>query len=101
MVWLLPVGFLIAGRSGPADRRRAAAAMLLTFAYFPHPYWDLVALHDGPIALLVLRDSLLIALLACAWPRPSIAGRPLGRVLGRDAPTTARRAGGRARYLID
>ena len=102
MVWLLPVGFLVAGRYGPAAAAATAAAMLLTFAYFPHHYWDLVALHDGPIAVLVLRDSLLIALLACAWPRPSIAGRPLGRVLGRERTEPPRAESAvSARYLTD
>jgi hypothetical protein len=102
MVWLLPVGFLIAGRYGPAAAAVTAAAMLITFAYFPRHYWDLVALHDGPIALLVLRDSILIALLACAWPRPSIAGRPLGRVLGRERTEPPRAESAvSARYLTD
>ncbi len=102
IVWLLPVGFLVAGRFGPAAAAVTAAAMLLTFSYFPHRYWDLVAMQEGPIALLVLRDTALIALLACAWPRPSIAGRPLGRVLGRERsdPPRAEQAV-RARYLID
>jgi hypothetical protein len=102
MVWLLPVGFLVAGRFGPAAAALSATAMLLTFAYFPHSYWDLVALEDLPIALLVLRDSLLIALLACAWPRPSIAGRPLGRVLGQGRPDSMRAERAvSARYLVD
>jgi hypothetical protein len=102
MVWLLPVGFLVAGRFGPAAAALTATTMLLTFAYFPHSYWDLVALHDLPIAVLVLRDSLLIALLACAWPRPSIAGRPLGRVLGQDRPDPMRAERAvSARYLTD
>jgi hypothetical protein len=102
MVWLLPVGFVVAGRFGPAAAVATAAAMLLTFSYFPHRYWDLVAMDDAPIALLVLRDTALIALLACAWPRPSIAGRPMGRVLGRERtdPPRAEQAV-RARYLID
>jgi hypothetical protein len=102
IVWLLPVGFVIAGRFGPATAVATAAAMLLTFSYFPHRYWDLVAMQDGPIALLVLRDTALIALLCCAWPRPSIAGRPLGRVLGRERtdPPRAEQAV-RARYLTD
>ena len=101
MVWLLPVGFLIAGRYGRVAAALTAAAMLLTFAYFPHQYWDLVALHDLPIGLLVLRDSVLIALLAACWPRPSIAGRPLGRTLGRrDSDTEARQAVA-ARYLVE
>ncbi|HMN99684.1 MAG TPA: glycosyltransferase 87 family protein [Miltoncostaeaceae bacterium] len=102
MVWLLPVGFVVAGRFGPATAVATAAAMLLTFAYFPHRYWDLVAMQDVPIALLVLRDTMLIALLAAAWPRPSIAGRPLGRVLGRERtdPPRAEQAVA-ARYLTD
>ena len=52
--------------------------------------------------MLVLRDSVLIALLAACWPRPSIAGRPLGRVLGRERtdPMRAEQAVS-ARYLTD
>ncbi len=102
LVWLLPVCFLVAGRYGPLAAVLASAAMLLTFSYFPHNYWDLVALEDLPIAALVLRDSVLIALLAACWPRPSIAGRPLGRVLGRGTgdPLRAEKAVA-ARYLTD
>jgi hypothetical protein len=76
--------------------------MLLTFAYFPHSYWDLVALETWPIAVLVLRDSVLIALLAACWPRPSIAGRPQGRTLGQlgTDPKRAEKAVS-ARYLVD
>ena len=75
--------------------------MLLTFAYFPHQYWDLVALDDLPIALLVLRDSVLIALLAACWPRPSIAGRPLGRALGRGRSDAEKQPAVAARYLVE
>ena len=102
MVWLLPVGFLVAGRYGRAAAGLTVAAMLLTFAYFPHQYWDLVALDTWPIAILVLRDSVLIALLAACWPRPSIAGRPQGRVLGQHGadPRRAEKAVS-ARYLVD
>lgn len=102
MVWLLPVAFVVGGRFGGAAAGLAAAAMLLTFSYFPHRYWDLVALDSLPIAALVLRDAVLIALLAACWPRPSIAGRPLGRVLGRDRtdPFHAEKAVS-ARYLVD
>jgi succinate dehydrogenase hydrophobic anchor subunit len=101
MVWLLPFGFVVAGRFGPAAAVLTASAMLVTLAYFPRQYWDLVALDTGPIALLVVRDLLLIAVLAACWPRPSIAGRPLGRTLGRGAdPKRAERAVS-ARYLVD
>jgi len=102
MVWLLPVGFLVVGRFGPLAAALTVSAMLLTFAYFPHQYWDLVALDTWPIVLLVLRDSVLIALLAACWPRPSIAGRPQGRVLGQHGadPRRAEKAVS-ARYLVD
>jgi len=102
LVWLLPVVFVVAGRYGPAAFTLGLAAMLLTLAYFPHQYWDLVALHTGPVALLVLRDSVLIALLAACWPRPSIAGQPLGRVLRRPgADQTGAERAVAARYLVD
>lgn len=102
MVWLLPVGLLVAGRFGPLAAGLTVGAMLLTFSYFPHQYWDLVALQTWPIVLLVLRDSVLIALLAACWPRPSIAGRPQGRVLGQQGsdPQRAEKAVS-ARYLVD
>jgi hypothetical protein len=102
LVWLLPVCFLVVGRYGPLAMALTAAAMLMTFAYFPHQYWDLVALDTWPIVLLVIRDSLLIALLAACWPRPSIAGRPQGRVLGQQGadPRRADKAVS-ARYLVD
>ena len=102
LVWLLPVAFLVAGRYGPAAFAIAVGAMLLTLAYFPDRYWDLVALEPLPIALLVLRDTALIALLAACWPRPGIAGRPLGRILRSPAAASegAERAVA-ARYLAD
>jgi hypothetical protein len=102
MVWLLPVGFVVAGRYGPAAFALTIAALLTTLAYFPHSYWDLVALDSGPIAILVARNALLIALLAACWPRPSIAGQPLGRVLrqGGSDPLAADSAVS-ARYLVD
>ncbi|WP_217914139.1 glycosyltransferase 87 family protein [Miltoncostaea marina] len=101
LVWLLPVCFIVAGRYGPAAMALTAAALLLTFAYFPHRYWDLVALEGLPIAILVLRDSVLIALLAACWPRPSLAGRPLGRVLGRERDPMRPEGAVSARYLVD
>jgi Glycosyltransferase family 87 len=102
LVWLLPVAFLVAGRYGPAAVALAAAALVLTLAYFPDRYWDLVALDSLPIALLVLRDTVLIALLAACWPRPGIAGRPLGRILrSPDAADQGAERAVAARYLAD
>jgi hypothetical protein len=101
LVWLLPVGLLIAGRYGPAAAALTVAAMLATLAYFPHDYFDLVDLHSGPIAVLVVRDLLLIALLAACWPRPSIAGRPLGRILHQQPSDPPSERAVAARYLVD
>lgn len=101
VLWLLPLGLLVGGRYGRAAFALTVAVLLATLAYFPHLYWDLVDLETWPIALLVLRDALLIALLAAAWPRPSIAGRARGWVLrqGGDEPDTERAVA--ARYLAE
>lgn len=69
LMWLLPSAFLVTGRYGMASFGIAVAAMVLTQSYFPHHYWDLVALDDVQILLLVLRDLTLVALVAAAWPR--------------------------------
>ena len=102
LIWLLPVAFLVTGRYGRAAFAAAIAAMLLTLAYFPGRYWDLVALQDGPIALLVLRNAVLIALLAACWPRPSIARHPRGWMLrGGTVEAPAGERPMAARYLAD
>jgi hypothetical protein len=92
----------VTGRYGRAAFGIAVGAMLLTLAYFPRMYWDLVALDTWPIALLVMRDAALIALLAACWPRPSIARRPRGWMLRGESPDAHR--GERAvaaRYLAE
>jgi hypothetical protein len=100
LIWLLPVAFLVTGRYGRAAFGLAIAAMLLTLAYFPGRYWDLVALDTAPIVILALRNAVLIALLAACWPRPSIARHPGGWMLrGTVEPGVERPFG--ARYLAD
>lgn len=87
LIWLLPSVFLLTGRYGLPAFGIAVGAMILTQSYFPHQYWDLVALGRAEILLLVLRDLTLVALVAAAWPRrgpgmeraetlPSRPGRP-------------------------
>lgn len=71
LLWVVPAAVLVTGRYGRLAFATAAGVILTTQLYFPVRYWDLVALETGPIALLVIRDTLLIALLACAWPRPT------------------------------
>lgn len=101
VVWLLPLGLLVTGRYGRTAFALTLAALVATQAYFPRMYWDLVALETWPIALLVLRDALLIALLAAAWPRPAIAGRPRGWVLRHGVAEPEAQRAVSARYLAD
>ena len=103
LLWLLPVALLVAGRYGRAALGIALAAMLATGIYFPHRYWDLVALETLPVALLLLRDALLIALVAACWPRPHIGERADGGPLGRPSEAAEGRAerAVAARYLTD
>ena len=72
MIWLLPFALLVGGRYGRAAFGITVAALIATALYFPRQYWDLVDLETWPIITLIARDALLIALVAAAWPRPSI-----------------------------
>ncbi len=103
LVWLLPVGFLIAGRFAWTAAGGTVLAMLLTQAYFPSDYWDLVALQSTQIWILVLRNAVIIGLVAAFWPRPSVATRPEGRVLWWRPPGRPPRSDSAvaARYLTD
>jgi hypothetical protein len=102
LIWLLPVGFVVAGRYGGWTFLGTVVAGLLTASYFPHAYWRLVGLESGPITLLVLRDAALVALVALAWPRPDVAGGVPETLPPRAeaAPGAAERAVA-ARYLTD
>lgn len=63
MLWLVPVVFLVPGRRGAAATAVAMAAFLLTSAYFPARYFDLVQLRSaGPVWILLARDLALVAL---------------------------------------
>ena len=70
LVWIVPAAVLVQGRFGWAATVVTALSLLLTQLYFPGAYWDLVALQDPAMGLLVLRDAVLIVLLALVWPRP-------------------------------
>lgn len=103
LVWLLPSVFLVTGRYGLATAGIAVGAFILTQSYFPHHYWDLVALGHTEVLLLVLRDLTLVALVAAAWPRRgpgAAAAETLPSRPGRtnvDAPESAVAA----RFLTD
>ena len=76
LLWIVPAALLVGGRYGRLAFATTVGALVGTQFYFPVRYWDLVALETGPIALLVIRDTLLVILVACAWPRyePSAPG---------------------------
>lgn len=78
LVWLIPATLLVSGRYGRHAFAATIAAMLVTQLYFPGDYWDLVALQGPQIAIVVVRDALLVALIAFTWPRP----RPVRGTVG-------------------
>jgi len=70
LVWLLPAALLVTARYGRGALAVTVCTLAATQLYFPVRYWDLVALDTSAIVLLVIRDALLVALVALAWPRP-------------------------------
>ncbi len=69
LVWILPGAMLITGRMGWPAIGVAVAALLMTQAYFPVLYWYIVALQTPAMLILIVRDILLVVLLALCWPR--------------------------------
>jgi uncharacterized membrane protein len=63
LIWLIPLAPLVAGTAGVAACWLLAAALVTTQLWFPHRYWDVVALQPAGWLVLV-RDLLLVALLA-------------------------------------
>ncbi len=63
LIWLIPLVPLVAGTAGIAACWLLAAALVTTQLWFPHRYWDVVALQPAGWLVLV-RDLLLLALLA-------------------------------------
>jgi len=105
MIWLLPVAVLVPGRQGRVALATMVAAMLLTQAFFPLNYWDLIGLHPLEIALLTVRNLTLVGLLVLCWPRASLGSLPIaGRVI-RGGPHAAQVNGPPtavpARHIVD
>jgi uncharacterized membrane protein len=63
LIWLIPLVPLVAETAGVAACWLLAAALVTTQLWFPHRYWDVVALQPAGWLVLV-RDLLLVALLA-------------------------------------
>ena len=64
MCWTFPlVALVVVGRS-PLQRLTGILTMVaiaLTQVEFPHLYWDVVALKEGPVAVVVARNVVLVA----------------------------------------
>jgi len=76
MVWLLAAGLLVIGPYGTVAFAATTSVLLATQLYFPARYWDLVLMQDAPIALLVIRNALLVITVAACWPRAWWTGPP-------------------------
>jgi len=63
LIWLLPLVPLVGGSAGIAACWVFAGALVTTQLWFPHRYWDVVALEPAGW-LVLIRDLLLVALLA-------------------------------------
>jgi hypothetical protein len=64
LVWLVPLVPLVAGRIGLLASATFVTALVLTHAYFPQRYWNLVAAESGPVWLLAARNAVFLALAA-------------------------------------
>jgi hypothetical protein len=74
LVWLLPC-VALALPSSPLVGGAALALLALTQFGFPALYWRLVALEPLPVALLLLRNALLVATLVLALRHLALAPR--------------------------
>jgi len=90
MIWLLPFAAVLWAWGERAIPLLCAAAALLTLAGFPRLYFDLVAEESGPVALVGVRNAVLLVLLAVTLTR--VAARPRS-----PSPCAARPRTGSAR----
>lgn len=69
MLWVLPASVLVAGRYGRLAAVLCMTALVATQLEFPFRYLDLVAGEGSAIAMIVVRNLVLIMLVAACWPR--------------------------------
>lgn len=101
MMWLLPATLLVAGLYGAIASGASIAAIIATQVYFPDRYWDLVALHDGPIWILAVRNALVLVILAACWPRPRLYRHRSAVTLRSSGNVSAAEHAPSARFLTD
>lgn len=102
MMWLLPAALLAGGPYGALAAGLTVAALVATHVYFPRQYWDLVALHKDVIWFLVVRNALVLGLVAACWPRPwAFRHRPAVTLRSSGNVSAAAEHAPRARYLAD
>ncbi len=87
MMWFLPAAVLVGGRYGRLASATAAAALVVTQLGFPSRYLALVDADPSAVGLLVVRNLLLVVLVAACWPRRAQA------VTLKDRMSTARPSG--------
>jgi len=79
LLWLIPLVPPVPGGRGPVGAVLLAVAMVLSREVFPARYLTLVEdLAPAPVALLAIRNLLLVALALLLVPWPTVRGRPTG-----------------------
>lgn len=91
IVLLLPACLLVAGRAGRVTAGLAVGALLLTQAYYPRAWVQVSELDTGPVAVLLVRNLVVLAIVVAAWPR-----RERVRAKPRSAPASSAQAGSAA-----
>jgi hypothetical protein len=87
MIWLLPFAALAWAWGDRAIAALCALAAVLTRLWFPGRYFDVVAQEPLPVALVGLRNGVLLALLAVTLA--TVAGRPRRRWPSAGRPRSA------------
>jgi uncharacterized membrane protein len=90
MVWLLPFAAILWAWRERAVALLCAVASLLTLAEFPRLYFDLVDEESGPVALVGLRNVVLLVLLAVTLTKLAGPARSRSRSSARPRSGSAR-----------
>jgi hypothetical protein len=89
LVWTLPLGALALAWDELVLAGTVAAATLLTLLEFPSRYFDLVARRPFPLAIVTVRDALLLATVALALRGLQVPGTRSWRIAVARPPASA------------